>query len=156
MVRASVYGEFFARWVVEAAASGEFALPVGGGRLSLVSRGDVARLLVECAVRRSGAVVSATGRRSYDLAELADVATRFSTRPVKSTDLEPGEFSALLLHQDVEPWWVYPFTSMFASVREQRFEAVTDDVATLTGRTPVDFSTTAERAIQTSSVEPSR
>ncbi|MET8677280.1 NAD(P)H-binding protein [Streptomyces sp. NPDC004647] len=150
VVRASIYGEFFTRWVVEAAASGDLALPMGDGRVSLVSRGDVARCLAECAVRRSGALVKATGGRSYELAELADIAARFSPYPVKKIDIEPTDFSSLLLRQGVAPWWVYAFTSMFESVREQRFEAVTSDVATLTGLAPVDFSTNAELAIQAS------
>ncbi|MCT2594795.1 NAD(P)H-binding protein [Streptomyces sp. N2-109] len=150
VVRASVYGEFFTQWVVEAASSGSLALPMGDGRVSLVSRGDVARCLVECAIRRPGAVVKATGGHSFDLAELADITARFSPHLVKATNIEPTEFSSLLLRRGVAPWWVYAFTSMFESVREQRFEAVTGDVATLTGLAPVGFSTLAETAIQTS------
>lgn len=147
VVRASVYGEFFTHWLVDAAASGKLALPMGEGRVSLVSRGDVARCLVECAIHRSGTVVKATGGHSFDLSELADITARFGPRPVKDTDIEPAEFSSLLLRQGVTPWWIYAFTSMFESVREKRFEAVTGDISALTGRPPVEFSTVAEKAI---------
>ncbi|EST30518.1 hypothetical protein N566_21175 [Streptomycetaceae bacterium MP113-05] len=148
-VRASVYGEFFARWVVDATASGEIALPMGSGRVSLVSRGDVARCLIECARRRAPSVVHATGRHSYSLAEVADVAATFSRRTVEGVDIAPDEFTSQLLRQGVGPWWAYAFTSMFASVREHRFGVTTGDVVALTGRAPVEFSTSVERVLQT-------
>lgn len=150
VVRSSMYGEFFARWITESASDRELALPMGEGRVSLVSRDDVARCLAECAVRRPGGLVKATGERGYTLAELADVAAGFGARAVGARDIEAMEFCSLLLSQDVTPWWTYAFTSMFESVREQRFAEVTGDVATLTGRPPVPFGVTAERAFRTS------
>ncbi|MFK4065740.1 hypothetical protein [Streptomyces sp. NPDC029674] len=35
------------------------------------------------------------------------------------------------------PWWLYAFSSMFASVREQRWDRVRNDYAQLTGRSPL-------------------
>ena len=35
-----------------------------------------------------------------------------------------------------DPWWTYAFATMFASIRQQRWAAVSDDVAALTGRAP--------------------
>lgn len=78
--------------------------------------------------------MGAAGGRGYALAELAALTTRFGPRPVGARDLDPAEFGALLLRQGVSPWWVHAFTGMFESVRGNRFEAVTGDVATPTGR----------------------
>jgi NAD(P)H dehydrogenase (quinone) len=36
-----------------------------------------------------------------------------------------------------DPWWAYAFATMFASVREQRWAEVSNDVAGLTGRAPM-------------------
>jgi NAD(P)H dehydrogenase (quinone) len=30
-----------------------------------------------------------------------------------------------------DPWWAYAFSSMFASIREQRWDVVTDDLQQL-------------------------
>jgi NAD(P)H dehydrogenase (quinone) len=35
-----------------------------------------------------------------------------------------------------DPWWLYAYTSMFASIREQRWDRVTAEVQHLTGRDP--------------------
>ncbi|MFE4668229.1 NAD(P)H-binding protein [Streptomyces sp. NPDC056716] len=150
VVRSSIYSEFFLRWVVEAASTGELALPMRDGTVSLISRDDVARCLVECAVRRAGSLVHATGEESYGLAEVARLAARLGSRPVRPTDIDPTEFAALLLRQHVTPWWTYAFASMFESVRGQRFAEVTGDVAALTGHGPVGFEDIAQRAFQAS------
>jgi NAD(P)H dehydrogenase (quinone) len=34
------------------------------------------------------------------------------------------------------PWWLYAFSSMFDSVREQRWAAVSEDVLRITGLAP--------------------
>ncbi|MEV0177523.1 NAD(P)H-binding protein [Streptomyces sp. NPDC050803] len=150
VVRSSVYSEFFSRWVLTSTSTGELALPMGDGKVSLVSRDDVSRCLVECAVRRPGSLVKATGRQSYALPELADLAARLGTRPIKPTDIDPVEFCVRLLQQGVTPWWTYAFSSMFESVREQRFAEVTADITSLTGRNPVGFHETAQFALQAS------
>ncbi|MGW7385970.1 hypothetical protein [Streptomyces sp. NPDC054794] len=37
----------------------------------------------------------------------------------------------------LDPWWLYAFSSMFASVREQRWDRVCNDHTRLTGRLPL-------------------
>ncbi|WP_405162828.1 NAD(P)H-binding protein [Nocardia sp. NBC_01499] len=147
IVRASIYGEFFTQWVTKAASSGELTLPMGSGRVSLVARDDVARCLVACTLQRSASLVQATGARSYDLAELAALASRFSSRAVTAIDVELPEFCSLLLRDHLTPWWAYAYTSMFAAVREQRFRTVTHDITTLTARSPISFETITEHVL---------
>jgi NAD(P)H dehydrogenase (quinone) len=36
-----------------------------------------------------------------------------------------------------DPWWIYAYSTMFASIREQRWAAVSDEVRRLTGCLPV-------------------
>jgi NAD(P)H dehydrogenase (quinone) len=35
-----------------------------------------------------------------------------------------------------DPWWLYAYSSMFASIREQRWDRATAEVEQLTGRAP--------------------
>lgn len=41
-----------------------------------------------------------------------------------------------------DPWWMYAYSTMFASIREQRRAAVSDEVRRLTGCVPVSVRTT--------------
>lgn len=148
-VRASMYGEFFARWITKAVASGRLELPMGTGRLSLVSRDDVARCLVACAIERGSGLREVTGDRTYGLADLAALAEQFTQVPVEAEDVDLQEFCGRLLHEGVSPWWAYAFTSMFEAVSRHHFETVTDHVLKLTGRQATPFDAIAQQALHT-------
>ena len=47
-----------------------------------------------------------------------------------------AEFAAAVAHRET-PWWAYAYTSMFGSIREHRWEVVTDAVEKLTGEPAV-------------------
>jgi NAD(P)H dehydrogenase (quinone) len=145
-VRASIYSEFFTRWINKESASGPLALPMGTGRVSLVSRRDVARCLVACGLRNQEGLQLVTGNHSYDLAELAALTEKFTHASIKVNDVDLTDFCERLLREGVSPWWSYAFTSMFGSIREHRFEIVTDDVVKLTGQSPTPFCDVVERA----------
>jgi NAD(P)H dehydrogenase (quinone) len=40
-----------------------------------------------------------------------------------------------------DPWWMYAFSTMFDSVREQRWAAVSDEVLRHTDRAPISVRT---------------
>jgi NAD(P)H dehydrogenase (quinone) len=44
-----------------------------------------------------------------------------------------------------DPWWMYAYSTMFASIREQRWAAVSDEVHRLTGCLPVPVRKTLAR-----------
>ena len=64
IARASIYSEFFTGFLARARASGQVRLPAAGGRISLVSRADVARCLAALAVRPAGGHHDITGPES--------------------------------------------------------------------------------------------
>ena len=57
--------------------------------------------------------------------------------PVACIDLTPASYCAELALAGEDPWWLYAFSTMFASVRQHRWAAVSAEVARLTGRAPV-------------------
>ena len=132
ILRASLYGEFLLS-LVQRAAGGRpdrvAALPAGEATVSAVAREDVARSLAALALmsptlRRH----LCTGPEALPLAKVAAAAGyRFE-------DTSPELFAAALAANGEEPWWVYAYSSLFASVREGRWARVSDDVAALTGR----------------------
>jgi len=93
IARASIYGEFFAGFLARARASGQLRLPAADGRISLVSRSDVARCLAALALApASGRRHDITGPQSLGLEAIAAAGTasgaprsRTSTSPPAST-----------------------------------------------------------------------
>ncbi|MER5432337.1 NAD(P)H-binding protein [Streptomyces sp. NPDC002588] len=136
--RAALYIEFFQDWLTKARATGLLRLPAADGRVSLVARDDVARALAALAVGEpTGRHHDITGPESADLAGIASVAAEAWQTPVAYVDIPPDTYCAETAATGLDPWWLYAFSSMFASVREQRWDRVCDDYTRLTGRLPL-------------------
>ena len=137
IARASIYTEFFLQWLTEARSSGQLRVPAANGRISLVSRGDVGRCLAALAVAApTGRHHDLTGPESLDLATIAALTVHEWETPIRYVDLTPTEHCIEMARAGLDPWWLYAFSSMFASVRQQRWAAVSEEVALLTGRPP--------------------
>jgi len=137
LARASIYTEFFLSFLTRARASGQLRLPAGDGRVSFVSRDDVARSLAALATARpAGRAQDITGPGSLDMAALAALAQQEWATPVTYTAITPAELVADLATDGEDPWWIYAYSSMFASIREDRWAAVSPDTERLTGRPP--------------------
>ena len=137
IARASIYTEFFLGFLVRSRASGQLRLPAADGRISLVSRADVARCLAALAVApASGRYHDITGPQSLDLAKIAALATREWGTPLEYARITPSEHCAEMAIAGEDPWWMYAYSTMFASIREQRWAAVSDEVDRLTGCSP--------------------
>lgn len=138
IARASIYTEFLMALVGKARATGELRLPTADGRMSLVSREDVGRCLAALATAGpTGRHHDITGPAALGLDAIATVAGDVWGRPTRASTVRPEEFAAELAAGGEEPWWTYAYSSMFASVREHRWEATSDEVRRLTGRAPV-------------------
>ncbi|HEY6481409.1 MAG TPA: NAD(P)H-binding protein [Streptosporangiaceae bacterium] len=137
IARASIFTEFFRAFLNPARAAGEIRLPAGDGRISLVSRPDVARCLAALAVAPpTGAGHDITGPQSLDLPAIAAQAARRWGAPVTYVDLAPAEYSVELARAGEEPWWQYAYSTLFDSVRQHRWRTVSGEVSRLTGRSP--------------------
>ena len=142
IARASIYSEFFLGFLARARASGQLRLPAGDGRISLVSRGDVARCLAALAVApASGRHHDITGPQSLDLAAIAAAAAREWGTTLDYVDITPGEHCVEMAAAGEDPWWMYAYSSMFASIRGQRWAAVSGEVHRLTARPPTPIRT---------------
>ena len=133
-VRASIFTEFFSSLVELATVDGELRLPAADGRVSLVAREDVGRVMAACALSPSPGAFDVTGPAALDMDAIA------TARGARYVPVSEAEFAAALAGRET-PWWTYAYTSMFASIREQRWDVVTDEVERLTGRParPVSF-----------------
>jgi NAD(P)H dehydrogenase (quinone) len=137
VARASIYTEFFMTWLIQARTSGQLRLPAGSGRISLVSRSDVARCLAALAsAAPTGRDHEITGPEALDGHAIAAIAQEEWNTQIDYVDLPPAEYRAEIARAGEDAWWEYAYSTMFDSVREQRWEAVTEDVFKLTERAP--------------------
>jgi NAD(P)H dehydrogenase (quinone) len=132
ILRASLYGEFLLGLVRRAAAGrtdGVAPLPAGEAVVSAVAREDVARGLAALALTDpTRSHHRCTGPEALSF---ADIATAAGHRYV---DTAPELFATALTMTGEEPWWVYAYGSLFASIRQGRWAEVSEDVEFLTGR----------------------
>ncbi|GAA4711461.1 NAD(P)H dehydrogenase (quinone) [Promicromonospora umidemergens] len=139
--RASLFTEFFAAFLRPALVSGALRVPGGEGRVALVSRSDVGRCLAALALLPpSGRHHDLTGPATLTFDGVAGVLSEVAGIPVSYTDIPPEVQVEELARAGEDPWWTYAYSTMFASVRQDRWSTVSDEVLRLTGRAPVSVA----------------
>jgi NAD(P)H dehydrogenase (quinone) len=146
IVRASLFTEFFLSLLLQVSTGdpdATVALPAAEGRVSLVAREDVARCLAALALGEpTSRHHDVTGPDSLPVDAVAAMAG------CRYTETTPAEFAGLLLRLGEGPWWTYAYTSMFESIRQGRWETMSDAVAELTGRPPAPLLQVLNRGNQ--------
>lgn len=127
IARACIYTEFFKGLLGRAQTGDVVRMPAGDGRISLVSRLEVADCLAALALQGpTGRHHDLTGPKALSGGEIAALAG------CAYEDVSPAEFRAWLASQGEDAWWEYAYATMFDSVRQHRWETVTDEVRRLT------------------------
>ena len=141
LARTSIFADFFVEtWIAPALNAGELAVSAGAGRMSLVTRDDTARALAAAAVSRCDGVIELTGPAALTADEIAQVTAAVTGRPLRYRALEDVDYRHRLARDDAPDWLIEAFTSMFKSVREGRFAAVSADLSRLTGERPQSYA----------------
>ncbi|GAA1898564.1 SDR family oxidoreductase [Asanoa iriomotensis] len=116
IARAGLFTEFFLGLVRQVAVDGTVALPAGDARVSLVAREDVARGLAALALGEPlHGHRDVTGPDSRPVAEIVESAG------YAYEECSPAQLIATLARLGEEPWWIYAYTSMFASISQGRW-----------------------------------
>jgi NAD(P)H dehydrogenase (quinone) len=134
LARTSIFADFFlSTWIAPALEHGTLALSAGAGRMSLVTRDDVACGLAAAATAGREGVVDLTGPAALTAGEIAAITQDATGRPLRYDALEDDEYRRRLAAEEAPGWLIEAFTSMFGSVREGRFAVVSEDIPRLTG-----------------------
>jgi NAD(P)H dehydrogenase (quinone) len=135
IARASLYTEFFLGLLTRSGFEGKLRVPAADGRVSFVSRDDVARCLAALATAPPTARHhEITGPEAIDVARFAAIAEQELRTPAEYVAITPREYAAELAATGEDPWWTYAYSTMFDSIREQRWNSISDEVASLTGK----------------------
>ena len=147
LARASIFTEFFPGLPDPGPGKRRAAAPPPDGRVSFVSRGDVARSLAALATAQQARPRAGDHRPRVPgyMAALAALAQQEWATPVTYTAITPAELVADLAADGEDPWWIYAYSSMFASIRDHRWAAVSADTERLTGVPPTPVRTILAR-----------
>jgi NAD(P)H dehydrogenase (quinone) len=141
IARTSIFADFFLdTWLLPALEDGELAVSAGGGLMSLVTCDDVAAGLAAAALGERDGVIRLTGPDALTAAQLAEIAGAVAGRPLAYRPLDDAGYRRRLAAEHTPGWLTEAYASMFTSVRQGRFAAVSPDVATLTGQAGGSFA----------------
>jgi uncharacterized protein YbjT (DUF2867 family) len=113
--------------------------PAGDGRLSAVSRADIAAVAVEVLTdpaAHAGATYTLTGPEALTLTEAAAVITEQTGRAVSFHDETLEEAYESRRRWEAPDWQNDAWVSTYTAIKEGEVAAVTDDVRRVTGRPP--------------------
>jgi len=134
IARTSIFADFFLdTWLAPAFRDGELALSDGGAGMSLVTCDDVAAALAAAALGDRDGVIQLTGPEALTARQVAEIAGAAAGRPLAYVPLDDAGYRSRLAADRLPDWLIEAYASMFTSVREGRFAAVSTDVATVTG-----------------------
>jgi len=140
IARTSIFADFFVdTWLAPALRDGVLALSDGGAGMSLVTCDDVAAALAAATLGDRDGVIRLTGPDALTAAQIAEVAGAAAGRPLPYVPLDDAGYRRRLAADRLPDWLIEAYASMFTSVREGRFAAVSADVETLTGHPAGSF-----------------
>lgn len=135
LARTSIFADYFLEaWIAPALSTGVLALPAGKGRMSLVTRDDVAGVLAVAAASRHRGTIEITGPAALTGEEIARIAAAQIGRPLRYLALDDAAYRRKLADEGARDWLIEAYASMFRSVRQGRFARVSTDGPELTGR----------------------
>lgn len=118
--------------------------PAGEGRVSAVSRADIARCAVAALLdptKHAGSTYDLTGPEALTFTEVAAILSALTGRAVSFHDETLEEAYASRLRWPAEQWEYDAWVSTYTAVARGELAAVSDDVRLLTGRDPVSLET---------------
>ena len=137
--RMSLYLDFIPRMV---GADGTIAGPAGDGRAGIVSRADVAAVVVEVLVGagHDGATYDVTGREAPTVAEMAATLAARTGKPIAYREETLEEARASRASYGAPGWQVDAWISTYTAIAAGELASVTDTVERLTGHPPVTLA----------------
>ncbi len=132
----------FAQNLLEYAASGAIALPVGETRVSFIDVRDIAAVAVKALTEpgHQGQTYELTGAEQLTYGEVAERLTAATGRRFTFRDMSDDEYHAEMLRRGREPWDADMVVELYRRIRAQGTRKTTDTVERLLGRPPTSIA----------------
>lgn len=140
ILRSSFYADVFEDYARPDCA---FRGPAGDGRVSLVSRADVARCAAAVLInyrKHHGKVYQLTGPEALSLDDVAAALTKARGKTYRYCSESVEEARQWRRARALTQWQVDAWISIYLTIAEGKVSAVTGDVETLTGAAPLSYA----------------
>jgi uncharacterized protein YbjT (DUF2867 family) len=129
---------------------GEFAEPLGAGKVTMIAPEDVAAVAVRALMEpgHDGQAYELTAAQALDGAEIAEILARVTGEPTRFVDIAPAAARDPMLAFGIPPFVVDTVMEYFAGVREGRWY-VTSTAAKVLGRAPLSYAEWLGRELST-------
>lgn len=138
VLRNPLYADDLPRLAEPALARGVWRLPAGDGRVSLVSRDELAQAIAAAALapRLDKRVYELTGQAALTYADIAARITRVSGRLLSYEAVSAEVYIGSLVARGTPAWFATALAELFTSVAAGRLAATSNDFAALVGHPP--------------------
>lgn len=139
-LRSSLYADFVPYFT---GADGVIRAPAGDGRVSWISRDDIADTVVAAVTtdRFDGETLENTGPEALDLHETAAVLSRVTGRDISYVEETEEQAWESRRPTGAPDWEIAGWVSSYLAIANGELSTVSDTVERLTGRPPVDLET---------------
>lgn len=142
MLRNNLYADMQVDSVAQAAATGQLVTNFGDGGAAYVTRADCAAVAagVLTGEGHEGKAYDVTGPHAYTAADLAELATQKSGKPVEVVQVDDEAYTAGLVSAGLPDFIAPLLTSFGTATRLGKLATVTDVVEQVGGRKPTPLS----------------
>ncbi|MER6969522.1 SDR family oxidoreductase [Nocardioides sp. NPDC000445] len=142
MLRNNLYADMQVDSVAQAAAAGQLVTNTGDGGAAYVTRADCAAVAagVLTGEGHEGKAYDVTGPHAYTAADLAELATQKSGKPVEVVQVDDEAYTAGLVSAGLPDFIAPLLTSFGTATRLGKLATVTDVVEQVGGRKPTPLS----------------
>ncbi|MCA1057611.1 SDR family oxidoreductase [Rossellomorea aquimaris] len=138
LVRNAMYLDPLPPYLPELVERKRLLYPVGDGRISFISRKDIAKAVIQLAMKPDfyGGRFTLTGRKAYTMIELADILSEVSSSSIAYDPMSAEEFARTY---DEPKGFGKVLASLYVAAEMNLMDEITDDVQLLTGEYPEDI-----------------
>lgn len=139
--RNSLYMELIPDFIGNTPETGVTRYPAGDGKVSFVSRKDIAKALAFELLYRHGEkrIYEITGSRAYSFHDLADLLSQKTGKNIRYEDITPTEYRKLLFEQSVPSDAIDLLVSLAGAIRANEFSHCNRILYNLLGEKPTSL-----------------
>jgi len=150
ILRCGLYSDFILdHWIKPAISTGTLSLPAGGGKVSPISRNDVAIAAATVAAapsQHAGNIYELTGQRRLSFHEIVEIGRTALRRPLDFVACSRADYLRRAWAELEDPW-PHAFSTLCQSISEGRYECTSDAFERLVGHPAVDFEKFVQNAV---------
>lgn len=138
LLRNTLYADFLPMTLGAAAHGGSFSLPAGTGKVSFVSRAELADAIAAAAVAPALAkdIYELTGQIAHDYHEVAEAVSQVTGKAIRYEPISEDTYARMLQGHGLPEWLARAMGNMYSAVAAEKFNRVSNDFAALVGHPP--------------------